>query len=1422
MNMMPGKLLLALAAALVPASVQATHYTIASAAWGANTTWSTVSCGSAVAAGAAPTSSDDVVICNNHTVTVTATANARNVSFEVGNNASTLAITASQTLTVAGTLTIDGPNGGNTNRRVDVRATGTLAVTGAISVPGGTNDNRFSELRVASGGVVTAGGGMTLGAGTGSNRGRLTFTGAGTVTITGALNNTTGGQITNRGASLVQVTGDFTQSGTYTSTTGSIFRFNGGGAQSLLGASAPTVDILSIQKSGGDLTLSQSVIAASSLAFSTTPANAGRVVTGVNSLTVNSGGTISGAGTTSYVIGNLVRGVPGGTQTLAWPVGGTAAGTYAPVTVAFANVTTPGTFTVAASTGSSDSSNIGTSQLDSSKSVNRFWTLTNSGALVTTTASVTFGYQAADVDSGATQTFFSVGDYSGGAWGYPTLGTVSAGSAQVTGLLTAALPGEYAVAEPLLYSHWKMDEASWNGTANEVLDDGAGANHGTAANISGTRPTTANTTPALAGSPGTCRYGVFNRSQKDYVSLAAYPNLAAAAGGFTISAWIRTTDQTQAGQRILIDDQNDTSPGGYGFSLADSGTAGTLRFFYRQGATFILDSAASINNGTWYFVAVSVVLAAGTNASSATIYIFNTSGTLVSATSTTTFTWTAGSDAGPSSIAGETNASVQGTPSFGFSGNIDELRVHRMALGQSQIQTLSTVKRPCATVDHIRIVHDGSALTCSPETVTVKACADSSCSTLYTAGTTTTTLSPAGWVGSATITFTGSTTASLVQTSATTVTLGASSTTPVPANTLQCDNGTTVNGTTACQLTYSDSGFVFDVPNHVSGTTQTVTIQAVKSSPPATTCVPAFGSVTRGIKFWTTYSNPASGTVQVRADPGTVADCVACTHLSTSSGTPTTLNLSFNPSATATFSLFYGDVGNVRLDARYDGSAGTGDTGLVVLGNGSFIAKPSTFVLSGIQTTTGAVVNPGAADETGVVFMKAGDNFTVTVTSQNAKGATTPNFGKETSPEGVTLTSNLVAPAAGAASAISKSVPGTEFGAGGMVSDANGVATVTDVSWTEVGVITLTPTLTSGNYLGAAGAVTGTTSGNIGRFTPHRFVLSAGTLTNRTAAACAPASSFSYLDEGIGLQFTLTAQNAGGGTTTNYRGTAGASGAFAKLDLSSAAAYSFGVAGLAPVTAANTSLGSRATITTGPSAPGNTWTLGAATVSVTMKVGRQASGPDGPWSTVRIGVDPADTDGIKVLPAAYNVDGDANGSNERVQVGSSTELRYGRLRLQNLQGSERLALPVPVTAQYWQNNGTIQGFVTNAQDSCTAIGSGSVGLGNYQGGLASGETTLTPATLTLSSGTGSFSLSAPGVGNSGSLDLVVNLGTTTAINDSCTPPAWLPSAPTPAASSLDYLRGAWCNTTWDRDPKIRARFGTYTAPRQFIFQRENY
>lgn len=60
-----------------------------------------------------------------------------------------------------------------------------------------------------------------------------------------------------------------------------------------------------------------------------------------------------------------------------------------------------------------------------------------------------------------------------------------------------------------------------------------------------------------------------------------------------------------------------------------------------------------------------------------------------------------------------------------------------------------------AQIDHIRIEHDGSALTCQPESVTVKACMDANCTSTYPDPVTVTLTPAAGWVGGNVLALTG-------------------------------------------------------------------------------------------------------------------------------------------------------------------------------------------------------------------------------------------------------------------------------------------------------------------------------------------------------------------------------------------------------------------------------------------------------------------------------------------------------------------------------------------------------------------------------------------------------------------------------------------------------------------------------------------
>ena len=160
---------------------------------------------------------------------------------------------------------------------------------------------------------------------------------------------------------------------------------------------------------------------------------------------------------------------------------------------------------------------------------------------------------------------------------------------------------------------------------------------------------------------------------------------------------------------------------------------------------------------------------------------------------------------------------------------------------------------------------------------------------------------------------------------------------------------------------------------------------------------------------------------------------------------------------------------------------------------------------------------------------------------------------------------------------------------------------------------------------------------------------------------------------------------------------------------------------------------------------------------------------------------------------------------------AGNSFRYGRLRLQNANGSQLIAMPIPMQTQYWNGSG----FVTNTLDNCTTIALGNIALGNYQLNLNAGETSATVGGA-FTAGIGTLRLSAPGAANNGSVDVSVNLTGATA-GASCTS-----GMPASTGAGKTYLQGAWCGTTYVNDPTARATFGTYRNTDEFIYQQENF
>jgi MSHA biogenesis protein MshQ len=517
----------------------------------------------------------------------------------------------------------------------------------------------------------------------------------------------------------------------------------------------------------------------------------------------------------------------------------------------------------------------------------------------------------------------------------------------------------------------------------------------------------------------------------------------------------------------------------------------------------------------------------------------------------------------------------------------------------------------------------------------------------------------------------------------------------------------------------------------------------------------------------------AAGVSTVAANPNT--------GVSSSSA----VSMSFDANGNAPFTFNYADVGQVTMWASktVNSASLSGSTN-------AFVVKPARFSVTTVQQTASPnLVNPAAGSAAGGKFVKAGEAFSATITAVTSGGVATPNFGRETSPEGVLLTPSLLLPSGGSAGSLSNaSISGASF--------SSGVATVSSLSYSEVGIITLTPSVASGSYLGA-GAVSGTTSENVGRFVPAKFALSGGTITHRSALSCSPASGFSYLGENFRLAFTLTAQNVVGGTTQNY------TGSFAKLDPTAASGWN--LAGLGGTTSFSVGSG-RLSLGSATGA----FSAGAAPVTLTANASR-ASSPDGPF-TAAFGVAPSDSDGVAL--GSVDMASTAGGINDRGTV-ASVALRFGRLRLSNGMGAADRALALPAMAQSW----TGSAWDTNTLDSCSTVPASAVNFGNLRKTLTLADLSATAA-ITLVSGLGTLKLAAPGGGRSGTVDVALSLGSSS--TDASCLQSWTPTKAATAAGNAAYLRGAWCGSNIDKDPSARASFGLQRTQDQTVYRREMY
>ncbi|MCC5826038.1 DUF6701 domain-containing protein [Alkalimonas sp.] len=574
-------------------------------------------------------------------------------------------------------------------------------------------------------------------------------------------------------------------------------------------------------------------------------------------------------------------------------------------------------------------------------------------------------------------------------------------------------------------------------------------------------------------------------------------------------------------------------------------------------------------------------------------------------------------------------------------------------------------------IDHFEFDHTGQALTCQPETLTVRACLNADCSQLYT-DPVTATLSPqpvpgGEWLGGHVINFSGgSTTVQLRRSTVGAVTVGVTGSVPGtrPLSSTLCRAGSGPKNTASCTLNFANSGFVLEVPDGIANQPETdVRLRAVRQNEPGQACVPAFANVSRTVQFWSDYITPDAS-----ARPVSMPLDVNNQTIGLSSAAPSAQTLAFNANGEALLRVNYADAGRVQLNARYQGANVTGDAGLVLQGATQFSKRPY-----GLCVQTAA--NCAAGNASCPAFVRAGEAFNVQLSAHawQSGGSSicdmpvTPNF----TLAGISLEHELVAPLA-ADGAFQGQLQPSAYQHQRSVTATSEVSAILS----EVGVFRITARPSPLSYLGMT--IPPAISQPVGRITPDHFAL----LYADIEPGC---SGFSYMGQPMRWSMAVQARSLSGQRTHNYFGD------FVRIPQSKQLVAEQAANGQDLSARINTAAGDFS------------WQFGEAVWLEQEVTFLRSSEPDGPYSQLQFGLrfqdgDSIGLDGLDMDPQSAS-DCVASESCTAVQLAGLQDLRYGRLTLENAFGPEDIPLPLMVRAQYWDG----QRFRLSELDQCTAF-----------------------------------------------------------------------------------------------------------------------
>lgn len=822
------------------------------------------------------------------------------------------------------------------------------------------------------------------------------------------------------------------------------------------------------------------------------------------------------------------------------------------------------------------------------------------------------------------------------------------------------------------YAFYQFEEETWSGLGS-ILDSGDNSRHGTPLGVTGS---------VIPNESLSCRVLEVPANSDENVieGMDTRIDVNNIGNRGTISFWYLSNESwSDASSRQLFDASNAaTSPEKYFYLNLESGE---LQFGLEDDTDDDARLAASGFNfaaDTWVHIVVTWDLPG----QSMQIYV---NGDLVANQTNTDLR---------SSTLGDMDTLVIGdnrsdyfvgnsTPNSA-NGQFDDVRIYAEVQSKAEIDADTADVSPCTFVDHYRITHPGTALTCETASINVKACIDASCTDVYDQPSQIT-LTPFGLPLTIPADATNGANIDVSQTTVGSQVLSISNDSPEAENNPVCIGGPVGN---TCQIEFVNAAFdiyganVGDgIDDQVAETLfNDVNIRAVRDVDGV--CVSALANETVDVTFTHSCTSPASCRTALDYG-GTQIDSEA------------TISIGFAADGTANLPSFsYADAGQISLAAR----ATLDDGAVIESGSESILVYPQGLDISGTQAT-------GNSD--------AGADFTLEIKAVGAMGGTLPNYLPGQLQFQLT---SLIGPESGLLTYASgqslSSVTTTNYRNvtinSSEFANSNGVYQFA-ANYSEVDQLTFD--LRDSNY---GGQVINNVNAalTLGLFLPAYFDAT-HTQAPQFANTCEATSAtpvYTYFGESLGFaspagagvdpQFDLTARNANGAITLNYR-----DGYWSWLPNTSEL---------------NNITFSDAGNPTGVSLVANSATPSASDINNSgVEYGRQRlsiSGMRVIYQKPALPIEPISSNAAMILPAALLTDANYGGnlicvvssydkSNpgacESVSVNSisGADLRWGRILMGNAFGPENEDLLVTVKTEYFLGNT----FIRNRDDQCTSF-----------------------------------------------------------------------------------------------------------------------